>query len=391
MAAFTQRVKNENWESFDIDVALPYLYSGPTDVAISYIKNNDLYLAFAPVDSYYNIYSSAYLGRALSCSIAYDARWRASLTSIAYEYYTIGEPYIAYVDTSNRLYVQQGVSGSKFKLDYNVTYCFIVRGWKNISIKENDQGLIVFYIKNGKLYSRAYVETNDGSFVWESAVCYKEAGNSIVKVTANRTSDYRIMIVVYSNKGNKLLFTDRTWPGTAIPAEVVSCFMYSDTSYNYKQLQIISSEYTDYVKFNMSYSTNSLITRTHTNVLNVYNTDDGLEIHFLVETLPSQESVNNNLEALIITDADNKVYNVYSILCDTLHNELIATVKNISNVTSSLHYEYKSGWLTSDKSIAYKAFSGNFTPTNLTPIEPEPPLLVSISNVDTEVYDNESN
>jgi hypothetical protein len=186
------------------------------------------------------------IGPAKDISICYDARWYLGANK-EYIMYTTGTLFIAFVDTGHNLYVKMNTTGVQLKLASGVDRCFIVRGWKHISDKNIDQGINVFYTKNGSLYYRSYIQTDDQLFDWQDEQQIN-VSKFISDIQAYRTADFRLAICLsYIDNSNQLLLTDRVFPGQSIPIETVNIVSSSDNNIVVHPIISVEQDYADSV------------------------------------------------------------------------------------------------------------------------------------------------
>lgn len=151
----------------------------------------------------------------VDASIAFDGYWQRHIDNKV-EFFTLGLPYIAYVTTTNKLYVQQ-YNGAAYKVtDDDVSNVTIRRGWKALD-NSADQGIIIIYNKvSGGVYIRSIINGNISS---ETKI--EEFGNIVNQtITCSITTDYRAAIAVTPE--NKIALTDRCWSGVSSPQDLIS-------------------------------------------------------------------------------------------------------------------------------------------------------------------------
>lgn len=372
------------WTKFSVSLSQPNIGCPPEDYLLGYIYKGEAFLATGSLDAYYVLNSVTRLGVGKDVAVCYDGRWRKNVDE-TFSYYTIDEPFIAIVETDSRLYIKQGIKGAKKLMATGVSRCCLVRGWKHISKPEDDQGMCLFYLKGGRLYSREYVQQANGNFTWTSETSYKNYSD-IKNMTAVRTSDFRILISLNTSRGNFGMLTSRMWSGAAVPDETIT----ASAEIAYKivphQLTVVENKNTKETIGAKATITQSIETNRVgvAETIEVTNNPTGTQITMWLTEVPDLASLEANPTAIEFTDSNGKVYITYAATIS--EGKLVFTIKNISNSEGDISFKYTSGWLTTDTKVAFKAFSGSFTPVGLTPLEPDPPKLVSIQNVDTEVY-----
>lgn len=165
-------------------------------------------------------------GPADDVAIEFDGTWKPSAK---YEYYYLETeefPYIFAVndgvltvqkwrDVSTRVVLAEDVNGE-------ISVC---KGWKNLLTEEEDQGLIIGYIRDGVVFYRALAwSTLTESLNWEIEQEVTELGDNNNTLSVIRTNDFRIGFCVEQSGVIKMALTSRCYPGMSFPPESVSVF-----------------------------------------------------------------------------------------------------------------------------------------------------------------------
>lgn len=382
---YPNRLATQRWKRFNCAMEKQYIYSKPTQASIAYINDKDeAHVGVIDLTAPSVITQDVLIGPALDVSIAYDARWRLTGTD-EYDMYTIGEPYIAYVDTAKNLYVRRGLTGSTLNLASGVSRCWIVRGWKHITDPIIDQGLIVFYLKGNQLYSRSYVQQDATKYSWLTEEVY-QAG-AVVDIQAYRTTDFRLAIACTQTTGtSRLLLTSRVFPGQSIPAETFNATISNEQAiYDIRQIEYTKAYGTEY--FNslvgnfgehiIFFNPTSSDTQKYGSAYNVGNTQIVVSIPQDVQKLEILDRT-----CIAVSDESNMTYATISI--EKSDNNLLLIVGDMGNCTTDIILEYESG-LMGPNNQAVKPFTIKFTPLGLKPTPPNPPTVVKIWNVSSEV------
>lgn len=116
---------------------------------------------------------------------------------------TVGNPQIFHV-TSGNLYYRDGIDGTPQQLATDVNYVTAIYGWVDIIGQTEDQGIVVAYSSGLKVYITSY----NGN-TWSEPVLFYTAESTINRLKIQRTSDYRLSIMVYTSTGKKMLLTNR--------------------------------------------------------------------------------------------------------------------------------------------------------------------------------------
>lgn len=152
--------------------------------------------------------------------------------------YTEDTPWIFYVTSTGSL--MGGKHGGEFEeLATGVTNVAAIRGWKNPTFIEKDQGIIVAYVKNATIYYRSYCIQEAGNTIWETEKSLAHKAGSVTRVSLVSLNDYRIGFSVEDTSGNiSWTLTHRNWAGMAVTPEKITCLpqcTVSNTKITYKQ------------------------------------------------------------------------------------------------------------------------------------------------------------
>jgi len=202
----------------------PSVLAGPTKLYTAYIEDEYAKVATSlAVDRIPTQWDFEYsLTKAVDVAIEFDGRWQR--VGNRWELYTIGSPYVAVVRTTGQLTIQQGqLDTPTILVDSGVTRVAMVRGWKNVLMWNRDQGLIVVYIKNGKVYYRTYAQQPpDLPAIWEPERAIVELPSPAQNISAFRTNDYRVGIACEHNGKIYWALTERNWAGMAIESHTIT-------------------------------------------------------------------------------------------------------------------------------------------------------------------------
>lgn len=380
-AIYPKLLANKSWSKSSIAIRKPYIYAEANTAIVGYIENNYGHIAQVNLAQYEILQPIAQLDKLIDIAVAFDARW--SYENGLYKYYTIGEPYIATIDSGNRLYIQYGVDGAKIQLANSATSVKLIRGWKHISVPQDDQGLCALYIKFGTLYSREYIQQADGSYTWTVESQVKTPLGYVKDFWAYRSTDYRLIIIVSDGNVTHMCASTRTWPGTAVPyetirikeqitnAKVAVTPIVINTHKTTEAVSLIGAAQGDHSSYTYGTPQNA----------EAFN-EGGHIINLVLANKPIADNLINGLGALSITDSKNIPYSITS--AKYVFPYIILEMLDINNAEADITIEYMEGW-TKPNGEAIEPFKVTFTPTGLIPVPPDPPIIQSISNVDTEV------
>ena len=197
-------------------------YGGPNRLYNIYVDNGIVKTAIREYPDYRGEkwQTQFELGQGSAVAIAFDGHWEWYRKK--WQPVTVEDPFIFWVDNSKKLWVQiWDEESTKYELSTNVNKVKALRGWKNVNIKHNDQGVVAAYIKtDGSVYYRNYCVQENGLVVWENERELEEFTGVAVNLNLFITNDYRMGIIVQDNQnGIWLCITDRNWAGMGIPAE----------------------------------------------------------------------------------------------------------------------------------------------------------------------------
>lgn len=220
-----QRVIDFGTDIRDISVKqLPGDFS-PSEVWAIGIESNE---AVVRRRSYDDNTTSSYeplfiVGEAVEAAIEFDGNWVLRRGNTVYTLETDDVPYVFIVDTLGDLYVQHGGNtASRLLLDTGVSKISACRGYKSHVRPEEDQGLVIAYIKGSTIFYRAYrYDNTTGSYFWDYAKGLQELGDANF-VNVHRLNDYRIGIASTTSTGNMWAISNRTYVSQASKPEYYS-------------------------------------------------------------------------------------------------------------------------------------------------------------------------
>ena len=174
------------------------------------------------------------LGPAQRAAIEFDGDWILRDGNILFTIETEEEPWTFWIDPDDDMYAQHGANGDAILLDKNVSDLYVCKGYSSTVYLEQDQGLVVAYVKSGKVYYRQYaLDVTLMSKKWLD-VCEIDPGISNAKsISVARLNDYRLAFTVSLPETTKTYITDRTYVNQAVPIEtaVVSILPSTHTLY----------------------------------------------------------------------------------------------------------------------------------------------------------------
>ena len=161
------------------------------------------------------------VGHGKKCSICFDGKWE--LTEGKWSLVTDPFPWMFWIDNSNMLKAQMWGSSTDITLATNVSDLASIRGWKNVTFNEHDEGLIVAYISENKLKYRNYAfQSASETYVWEIEREIDMEGKLVRGISLFRTNEYRTGFIVNTDIGTELLLTKRNWANMATEVHSLS-------------------------------------------------------------------------------------------------------------------------------------------------------------------------
>lgn len=163
------------------------------------------------------------LGRAKAAAIEFDGAWVLRDNASRYTIKTEEFPWLFWIDINDTLWCQKGEDeGTKKSLAEGVTSVFACRGYSSTTYLDQDQGLIVAYIKSGQVYYRQYrYITSEQQVDWDFENTFEEY-TDVTKVAVHRLNDYRVSFEITTPTNNYWLISDRTYVNQAIPIEHIN-------------------------------------------------------------------------------------------------------------------------------------------------------------------------
>ena len=163
------------------------------------------------------------LGRAKAAAIEFDGIWVLRDNASRYTIETEEFPWLFWVDINDTLWCRRGEDESTLRsLAEGVTSCFACRGYSSTMYLEQDQGLIIAYIRDGKACYRQYrYIQSEGQVDWDFENVFDDYSD-VTKVAVHRLNDYRISFEITTITNNYWLISDRTYVNQAIPIEHIN-------------------------------------------------------------------------------------------------------------------------------------------------------------------------
>ncbi len=163
------------------------------------------------------------LGTGSSVAIVFDGHWEKYRK--LWRLVTNEKPWIFWVDNAGILWRQHwDDETTKTELDTGVSKAKAIRAWKNVNLPDQDQGIVVGYIKtDGTVWYRNYCQQADYSYIWESPRQLTDFTGTAVNLNLFLSNDYRMGFVVEDSSHQVHWFvTPRNWAGMALEQDIIA-------------------------------------------------------------------------------------------------------------------------------------------------------------------------
>lgn len=183
-------------------------------------------------------------GEGLTAGVEFYGRWAPRSSSDKYTIETESAPFVFILGLDNVLRVYSGDSfDTVYELDTDVTAIGACQGFNSMYYIEQDQGLVIAYVKEGNVYYRQWLyDDSSASYRWFAKEPVYEEGDASF-VSMHRLPDYRLGICVQHASGTKWLITDRTYVSQAIKPELVTPYMEGLSVTTVRELSIADIDY----------------------------------------------------------------------------------------------------------------------------------------------------
>lgn len=266
-------------------------------------------------------------------SIDFDGRW--IYKDGRYRLQTEGLPYIFWVDSDGVLWVRRYGSDTPTELSTGVDLISTLRGWKSTVTPEDDEGLIVSYVKNNSIFYRNYCIQADGSTIWETERQIQTFSNQVVSASLFLLNDFRSGVVAETIDGNiHWMITKRMWAGMAIPAEYIAS---SISAVNVLVIPVEfketnpSEEYISVdVGINIAYSE-----EISPQIIAANNLEDE-ETVVIALNYPATNNLSEPLSISVVDDASAS-YAISQIAYGSSNSEIVMKIRKFSGASGNLH------------------------------------------------------
>ena len=182
------------------------------------------------ISKYNEAWQAVYtMGKGRAAAIEFDGNWVLRHSTENYTLETEEIPKIAIVDMEKNLYVyMQATKADPIFIDSDVDHISMVRGYKSSIYPEQDQGVILCYVKGGNVYYKQYAYFQ-GSYVWMPTELFIDTGD-VLTANVQRLNDYRVGFSITTKTENHWYVSDRTYVGQSFIPETVHMYPLVDTT-----------------------------------------------------------------------------------------------------------------------------------------------------------------
>jgi hypothetical protein len=254
-------------------------------------------------------------GEGLAAAVEFNGNWVIRKNADRYTIETEVNPFVFIVDNESILKVYSGDDyAEEMIIDTNVSQISACRGFNSTNYEEEDQGLIVAYIKNGNVYYRQYsYDPTISSYGWLGHNLLYDVGDASF-VSVHRLPDYRVGICITHNAGTKWYITKRTYVSQGFKPEIIQTSLdnvgittvkevsIADINYSTASINSFESEQDYYNGFIMTFPYNlAFVGKRNINHLRASATVhiDNILIEDAIQIL----TINNNELTVILRNA----------------------------------------------------------------------------------------
>lgn len=163
-------------------------------------------------------------GPASDVAIEYNGTWQLDAGLQWYYLQTEEYPYIFTVEEDD-LYVQHwNDATTRTFLASGVSQISACKGWQNSIDRELDQGLIIGYLREGRVCYRALCMMDTGNYSWEAEKEIEELGEGNTSLSVIRTNDFRIGFLTEQNGRIRLVLSTRNYAGMSVRPETLQLY-----------------------------------------------------------------------------------------------------------------------------------------------------------------------
>lgn len=360
------------------DVAPDFAY-------VAFVRANTLYVKIARIEQPVKKMSWTVvetIANVSKCSLVFNGSYvQSGLYNT--EFVTEEEPWLFYTNLSGELF--GGVLGTTYStiVGSGVVDFDAARAIASL-YKDIDQGMMIFYILNGYVYFRQYI--ND---TWQDQQSVSLAPENAVSIKADRTFDWRIVLQVQDNTGALHEVLSRPYYSGWVNVENLTMKVPS-ILLDVKEIQYISAQSEDeYLtatvsgitiqpKYALSPVMKSAYNAIYTNAELEVENDYGYKV--VIEFDEIVDSVSTSYNSFVLEDSTGQI--VYPFAAESITGRTIAVYfMNFNNAVGEVTVSYNGTGLVGEIGQSVDADSVSFTPTGLVPFYVAPPVVVGITNI----------
>ena len=220
---FAEAVDDISMDVRDITMRQLLESNGPDQIWIIGIEDGKMLVSRRDYRESYTsnpVWTGVYTaGEALDAAIEFDGKWVLRANSDKYTLETEDQPWYFWIIPDGTLLAQHGENElTRVVLDTDVTGVSACRGYSSNFYLEQDQGLVVAYIKGGKPYYIQYVyDTQLEAKRWLQPELLID--EDVVDFRVHRLNDYRLGFELTTASRNIWIYTARTYVAQAVPKE----------------------------------------------------------------------------------------------------------------------------------------------------------------------------
>lgn len=222
-----ERLSNPGMDIQDVAFKWPEGESEPSEIWAIGIDNEHVIVKKAAYSSDKNnsAWEAVYdLGKGLAAAIEFDGKWIRPTGEEYSNIITADLPTMAVITTDNRLQLyQNGTNEEPICMSENAKSPSLLRGYSSEEYPDKNQGLILAWIKDKKVFYKQYTYIIDSiSWTQEEQLTEAEEAAEALFVQVHRLNDYRVGFLVQYDDKNKWYISDRTYVAQAVPKEAIS-------------------------------------------------------------------------------------------------------------------------------------------------------------------------
>ncbi len=269
-------------------------------------------------------------------AIAFDGNWKPKGEKWIFE--TKKLPYIFWIDNFNKLNVQLWNDDStRIVLAENVEEISAIRGWKSVLVNDDDQGVIVSYIKKDEtsgIFYRNFAEQKDSTKKWE-AERFINTNFKPNNINMFLTNDYRTGFISVSSSGENFLFiSSRNWAGMAIRADYIDI----NARFNIDFSKISKKVFKPIERTNIDSKIKYSLCYLHTDniIVKAYNINANGNYGSVISCVTKNDIHNSSIKDWVLKTEDNKILKAINYVSKNDDREHLITFSDFNNVNGSL-------------------------------------------------------